>query len=157
MPTVGGFGAYNMNFLNNDGLKLYSKNYPNSYAGVSLNIPLSAGGKRLMNIKQAKFQIKKTDWDISDTQHQIDAEYSQALAEYNSNYANYKAQKENLTMANEIYNIIQLQYRAGIKNYLEVVVAQSDLQTAQINYFNNLYQVLSAKINLQKALGQIKF
>ncbi|MDB5227802.1 MAG: TolC family protein [Bacteroidota bacterium] len=157
MPSLNGFGAYNMNFLNNDGLQLYSKNYPNSYAGIGMVIPLSRGGKRLMNIKAAKYQIKKTDLDITDLQNNIDAEYAQAIASYNSNLANYQSLKENMSMANEVYSIIDLQYRAGIKTYLEVVIAQSDLRTSQINYFNALYQVLAAKIDLQKSLGQIKY
>lgn len=157
MPIVSGFGAYNMNFLNNDGLQLYAKNYPNSYAGVALSIPLSQGGKRLMNIKQSKWQIRKADLDITEVQNNINAQYAQAIAAYNSSLANYKALKENLVMASEVYDIIDLQYRSGIKTYLEVIVAQSDLRTAQINYFNALYQVLSGKIDLQRALGQIKF
>jgi outer membrane protein TolC len=37
-----------------------------------------------------------------------------------------------------------------------VVTAQSDLRTAQINYFNALFQVLAGKIDLQRSLGQIK-
>lgn len=157
MPSLNGFGAYNMNFLNNDALKLYSQNYPNSYAGIGLVIPLSRGGKRLMNIKAAKYQLKKTDLDITDLQNNIDAQYAQAIANYNSNLANYQSLKENMSMANEVYSIVDLQYRAGIKTYLEVVIAQSDLRTSQINYFNALYQVLSAKIDLQKSLGQIKY
>ena len=32
-----------------------------------------------------------------------------------------------------------------------------DLRSAEINYFNSLYQVLSSKIDLQRALGQIKY
>lgn len=157
MPLVSGFGAYNMNFLNNDGLKLYSKNYPNSYAGIALTIPLSQGGKRLMNIKQAKFQIKKTDLDITDAENNINAQYAQAIAAYNSNLANYKALKENMDIANEVYGIIDLQYRAGIKTYLEVITAQSDLRTSQINYYNALFQLLAGKIDLQRSLGQLKY
>ncbi len=157
MPIISGFGAYNMNFLNNDGLQLYSKNYPNSYAGLSVVVPLSRGGKRLMNIKQSKFQIKKTDLDITETENSINAEYAQAIANYNSNLANFQSLKENLSMANEVYGIIDLQYRSGIKTYLEVVIAQSDLRTSQINYYNALYQLLAAKIDLQKSLGQIKY
>jgi len=157
MPIVSGFGAYNMNFLNDDALQLYSKNYPNSYAGLSVVIPLSQGGKRLMNIKQSKWQIKKANLDITEVQNNINAQYAQAIAAYNSSIANYQALKENLTMANEVYTIIDLQYRSGIKTYLEVIVAQSDLRTSQINYYNALYQVLSGKIDLQRSLGQIKF
>jgi len=58
-------------------------------------------------------------------------------------------------MAQEVYDVIQLQYRAGVKTYLEVVTAETDLRTAQINYYNALYQVLSAKIDVLKSQGEI--
>ena len=63
--------------------------------------------------------------------------------------------KENLQLANEVYNTIQLQYKSGVKNYLEVITAETDLRNAQVNYTNALYQVLSAKVDVQQALGVI--
>ncbi len=53
--------------------------------------------------------------------------------------------------------MIQLQYKTGIKTYLEVITAETDLRNARINYFNSLYQVLASKIDVQKALGQINY
>ena len=49
--------------------------------------------------------------------------------------------------------MVSLQYREGIKTYLDVIVAQSDLRTAELNYFNALFNVLASKIDLEKALG----
>ncbi|HLP51681.1 MAG TPA: TolC family protein, partial [Chitinophagales bacterium] len=157
LPSLQGFAAYNMNYLNDDAAKLYNTNYPNSYAGVTVAIPLVAGGKRWMNIRQAKWQLKKSDWDITGLENNINAQYAQALAAYNSSLANYNAVKENLQLAQEVYNIIQLQYRSGVKTYLEVLIAESDLRTSQINYYNALYQALSGKVDLQQAAGQLKY
>lgn len=157
LPSLQGFAAYNMNYLNDDAAKLYNINYPNSYAGVTVAIPLVAGGKRWMNIRQAKWQLKKSDWDITGLENNINAEYAQALAAYNSSLANYNAVKENLQLAQEVYNIIQLQYRSGVKTYLEVLIAESDLRTSQINFYNALYQALSGKVDLQQAAGQLKY
>jgi len=157
LPSVSGFAAYNLNYLNNDFDALYKTSYPNSYVGLTLSIPIVTGGKRWMNIRQAKWQLKKVDWDITGLENNMNAQYAQALASYNSNLANYTALKDNMALAKDVYNVIQLQYRSGVKTYLEVLVAESDLRTAQINYFNALYQVLSSKVDLQKALGQIKY
>lgn len=157
LPSVQGFAAYNMNYLNDDFSLLYKNNYPQSYAGITVALPLVAGGKRWMNIRQAKWQLKQADWDITNSENNINAEYAGALAAYNSSLANYTALKENKQLAQEVYNVIQLQYRNGVKTYLELLIAESDLRTSQINYYNALYQVLSSKVDLQKALGQIKF
>jgi outer membrane protein len=79
------------------------------------------------------------------------------LSSYKSNLANYLAQKENVELAKEVYDVIQLQYRNGVRTYLDVTIAESDLRTTRINYFNALYQVLASKMDVQRALGQINY
>jgi len=157
IPTIAGFADYNLNYLNNNFSELYKTDYPSSYAGITLAFPIIHGGKRWMAIRQAKWQLKKTDWDLTDLQHTINSQYAQAQANYLSNLANYTALKENMNLAQQVYDIINRQYRSGVKAYLEVINAESDLRTSQINYYNALYQVLSSKIDLQRALGQLKY
>jgi outer membrane protein TolC len=85
------------------------------------------------------------------------AEYTRALAAYKSNLKNYLTQKENVTLATEVFDIIELQYRNGVRPYLDVTVAESDLRTTRINYFNSLNQVLASKMDVLSALGQIAY
>ncbi|MFT4018480.1 MAG: TolC family protein [Agriterribacter sp.] len=155
IPSLSANGAYILNYLNNDFGKLYNTSYPNSYAGLSLNFPIFQGGKRRYNIKQAEWQLKRTDLDIASLKNSVSSEYSAAIAGYKANLANYIAVKENVELAKEVYDVIQMQYRAGVKTYLELITAETDLRTAQINYFDALYGVLSSKIDVQKSLGQI--
>lgn len=155
IPSLSANGAYNLNYLNNEFSKLYNTSYPNSYAGLTLTFPIFQGGKRHYNIKQAEWQLKRTDLDIVNLKNAVNSEYSAALAGYKANLANYFAVKQNVELAKEVYEVIQLQYRAGVKTYLEVITAETDLRTAQINYFDALYGVLSSKIDVQKSLGLI--
>ncbi|MFT3946654.1 MAG: TolC family protein [Agriterribacter sp.] len=155
IPSVSANGAYILNYLNNDFGKLYNTSYPNSYAGLSLSFPIFQGGKRRYNLKQAEWQLKRTDLDIVGLKNSVNSEYSAALASYKANLANYIAVKENVALAKEVYEVIQLQYRAGVKTYLELITAETDLRTAQINYYDALYGVLSSKVDVQKSLGQI--
>jgi len=155
LPSVAINGAYNLSFLNNDFAKLYNRNYPNSFAALTLTVPIYQGGKRKAKINIANLQVTRVDKDIQNLQNLVNSQYANALANYKSNYANYIALKENVALAQEIYNVIQLQYRSGIKTYLEVITSETDLRTSQINYFNALYQLLASKIDAQKALGQV--
>lgn len=157
IPTLSAFGAYNLNYFNNSFSKLYSNAAPNSYAGLNLAFPIFQGFKRTADIKQAELQVTRIDWDIISFQKNISAEYAQALAAYKANFENYKALKENVQLAQEVYDVIQLQYKSGIKTYLEVITSETDLRSAQINYYNALYQVLASKTDVQKALGQINY
>ena len=155
-PSVSAFGNYNFNFLNNNFGKLYGTNFPNFYAGVKINLPLFQGNKRVYQTKAAEIAIKRVDWDLIQMRNSINTQYEQALSAYKSSLNDYLVLKENLQLANEVYNTIQLQYKSGIKNYLEVITAETDLRNAQVNYTNALYQVLTAKVDVQQALGILK-
>jgi outer membrane protein TolC len=123
--------------------------------GLQLSLPIFQGSKRLHNIKQAELQLKRSDWDVEALKNQINTEYTQAMSAYKSNLNEYLVLKENMELAKEVYDLIELQYREGIKAYLEVITAQTDLRSAQLNYYNAMYTVLSSKIDLERALGTI--
>jgi outer membrane protein TolC len=155
-PTVSLFANYNVNFLNDELVQLYNQGYPNSFAGLQVGFPIFQGGKRRQNIKQAEFQYEKTGWALENSRNVINTEYQNALSIYKSDWNTYQMLKENLGLAEEVYRVLDAQYKAGIKNYLEVVVAQTDLQKAELNYANAVYQLLIDKIDVLKALGDIQ-
>lgn len=157
LPSVSANGAYNLNYQNNRVGKLYGENYPNSFAAISFTVPVFQGGKRKANIRTAELQLKRGEQDIITLKNAVNAQYAQALATYKSSLENYRALKENVALAKEVYEVIQLQYRSGIKTYLEVITAEADLRSSQINYFNALYQVLSGKVDVQKTLGKTAY
>jgi outer membrane protein len=155
LPTLSAYAYYINYFYNNNFDELYKQNFPNSYIGATLTWPIFQGGKRSANIKQQKWVLKRLDLDIVNLKNTMNAQYTQALSAYKANLTTYQALKQNVETAKEVYDVIQLQYKSGVKTYLEVITAETDLRNAQINYFNSLYSVLASKIDLQKALGQI--
>jgi outer membrane protein TolC len=157
LPDVSANGAYNLNFQSNEFSKLYSTNYPNSFAALTLSFPIFQGGKRKADIAAAKLELKRNEWDIVGLKNLVNSDYARALAGYKSSLANYLALKENVDLAKEVYDVIQLQYRSGIKTYLEVITSETDLRTAQINYFDAIYGLLVSKIDVQRELGQISY
>jgi outer membrane protein len=157
LPSVSAAGGYNLNFQNNDFAKLYGANYPNSFAGITLALPIFQGGKRKADIKTAELQLTRNNLDIIGLRNTVNTQYATALAGYESSMENYLALKQNVALAQEVYDVIQLQYRSGIKAYLEVITAETDLRTSQINYFNALYGVLANKVDVERALGQVAY
>jgi outer membrane protein len=156
LPSAYLYGVYNFSYLNSDFGKLYERAFPNSNVGVQLNFPIFQGTKRTYQVRAARWQVERLDWDIVSLQSIIRTEYEQALALYKGNLANYNALKENVQLAIEVYDVIRLQYQQGIKTYLDVIVAESDLRTSQINLYTATYQLLVSKIDLQKALGTLQ-
>ncbi len=155
LPTVSFFVNYNLLYQNQEFTQLYSRVFPNSLFGLTLALPIFQGGKRLQNIKIAELQFERSDWDVTGLRNDINTEFTQALAQYKSDWINYQTLRENVSLAREVYDVIQLQYKSGVKTYLDVVIAQTDLRTAEFNYTNALYQVISSKLDVERALGLI--
>ncbi|MBA3827429.1 MAG: TolC family protein [Taibaiella sp.] len=155
IPSVGAFYNYYQPYLNDNFSKLYNQAYPYSTIGLNFSVPLFTGFRRLENVHKARLQEKRDDWEVSSLKSEMYTEYKQALASYKSNLYNLHAMEDNVQMAKEVYNIVRLQYREGIKAYLDVITAEADLRTSEINYLNALFQLLSSKVDLQKALGDI--
>ena len=153
LPSLSAVGAYNLNYFSNKTSDLYNQSVPSAYAGLTLSIPIFTGTRRLQNLSKARLQVDRADLDLLASKYSINTEYVQALADYKSNYTNWQLLKQNVDLAKDVYNVVSLQYREGIKTYLDVIVAQSDLRTAELNYFNALFNVLASKIDLEKALG----
>ncbi|MGN6639820.1 MAG: TolC family protein [Mucilaginibacter sp.] len=155
LPSVSAVGAYNWVYLSNSFSTLYNNVYPNGYVGLSVNLPIFQGTKRLQNLSKARLQADRVDLDIVNIKNSINTEYTTALGNYKSNYTNWQLLKQNVSLAKDVYKVVSLQYREGVKTYLDVIVSQSDLRTAELNYYNALFQLLSSKIDLEKALGTL--
>ncbi|AYL94628.1 TolC family protein [Mucilaginibacter celer] len=153
LPSLSAVGSYQHAYFSHDFSDLYDKSFPTGYVGLTLSVPIFQGTKRLQNLAKARLTVQRTDLDLVNTKNTINTQYTQALAAYKSNYASYRLIRENVDLASDVYKVVSLQYREGVKTYLDVIVAQSDLRTAQLSYYNALFNLLSSKIDLQRALG----
>jgi outer membrane protein TolC len=157
LPTLSTFYNYNRVYQNNEFSELYKTAYPNQQAGAQFALPLFTGLRRIQNLKIARLQDERLDLDLFDVRNQITTEYDQAMGVYKGELSQLNALQNNLVDAKEVYRVINLQYREGVKTFLELTVAEADLRTAQLNYYNALFNVLSSKLDVQRALGNITF
>jgi multidrug efflux system outer membrane protein len=157
LPTVSAFFDYNLAYENNRFSDLFSNTYPSSLVGLSLNIPIFTGFARLHNLHKAQLQEQLIGWDEIDLKSQLYKEYTTTLAAYKSNLYNFNILQKNVAMAKRVYFVVNLQYKQGIVAYLNVITAESNLITAEINYTNALFQLMSSKIDLEKAMGNITY
>lgn len=155
MPSLSGFVNYSWNYLNNDFKNLYDKAFPASIAGLKLSVPIFQGTKRTQEIRKSQLLERRIDLDLENTRNQINTQYEQALATYKAGLNDWRTANENVGISKQVYTTIKLQYDEGIKTYLDLMTAETDLRTSQLNYLNALYSLLSAKLDVQQALGTI--
>jgi outer membrane protein TolC len=81
-------------------------------------------------------------------------EVSNARKSYQTANDRLNAQKKNIALAEKIYQTTQKKYKEGLGSSLEIAQAEQSLYASQQNYNQALYDVIIAKINLDKAFGK---
>jgi len=127
---------------------------PTALVGLSLRIPILDGLG-----KSAKTERQRLAYEISQNQraqltHLIDIEIANARKQYQAATERLEHQKKSLALAEKIYNTTEIKYKEGVGTSLELNQAERDLFETQQNYTQALYEILVAKMELKKALGQ---
>ena len=157
LPTVSAFYNYNLDYESTRFSDLFDRSYPSQLIGLSLSVPIFTGFYRTNNLKKARLQERITDYSIVDFKSQIYTEYTTALANYKANLYDLQLLKQNVALARRTYFVVDLQYKQGLVAYLNVITAEANLISSEISYLNSLFTVLSNKVDLQKAMGDITF
>lgn len=155
IPTLSAFYNYNILYLSPVGNELFNQGYPFSLIGVRLNYPLFQGGRRIFETREAALQLDNVELEQKNFSNQVQAAHQEALSRYKNQLYLFNIQERNKKLAEEIYEVISLQYEEGIKNFLEVIVAETDLRTSRINYTRSLFAVLTSKLAVQRARGEV--
>ena len=85
----------------------------------------------------------------------IDLQQTVSKESLKSALLNLSAQQRNVQLAENVYNTTKKKFESGLGSSFEVLQADNDWQTAQSNYFNQLYNAIIAKISFQSSLGKL--
>ena len=82
-------------------------------------------------------------------------EVQQARSNYLNGLEQLSTQKVNLALAEDIFETTQIKYTEGVGSSLEMTNAQTQLFATQAQYISALFSLLSARSDLEKALGNL--
>jgi outer membrane protein TolC len=127
---------------------------PTALIGLQANIPIYDFGGRSARVERAKLATQKVINQRNDIQRGIQLEVLNARATFTANSDRLRITKDNLALAQRIYDTTQVKYREGVGSSVEIVQAEQALYESQANYLNALYETLVAKEDLFFALGR---
>jgi outer membrane protein len=130
--------------------------YPTAFIGATLTLPIFDGLQRERKIDQAKLGLEKINNELTEVSNALSMEAEISRTTLQNALSSLKTQEANLELANEVVRVSKLKYDQGVGSNLEVINAETSLREAQTNYYNALYDALVAKVDLDKALGNIK-
>jgi outer membrane protein TolC len=129
--------------------------FTSSFIGIRLTIPLFDGGAKNARIESAKLDLQKTQNNIEQMKLMIDKDVDEARIRMKSALLTMDSQKDNVELAEKVYNSTKLKYEQGLGSNQEIYSAQTELKVAQNNYYSSLYDAINAKIDYLKATGKL--
>jgi outer membrane protein TolC len=126
---------------------------PSTALGLNLSMTLFDGLRAKASIAEVRLRRNKTINDMKTFQNAASMEYENALRAYHTQLDMVAVQKQNVQLANSIYSNTVFKYKEGVGSALELLQAETDLKTGQANYLNALYDLVMAKLDLKKAIG----
>ncbi len=156
LPTVALSGSYAKNAQRNK-FDFFGKGdwFTVSSVGLNVAVPIFSGFAKDARVKQAQISLEQTNNNIASLKNQIDNDVMQANTNLKTAIATMDFQKQNMALAETVYNQTKKKYEVGTGSNTEITSAQTDLITAQTNYINALYSAIIAKIDYQKAVGKL--
>lgn len=149
------FPSINLSFLpgvENNELSNFLKSPYSDFVG-SLAGPLIDFGKRKRKYKVALAAYEEARIDYENVALKAFTEVNTILHTYYHVQESYKRTKELLDASEQYLKLAQLQFRAGMINYIDVLDAQRSYFDAQIAYSNSIRDQYIALVNIYKALG----
>ena len=156
LPSIAAFGNFGFNNGANKFEVYTTKNYGFANIGLAVNMPLFDGFQKYRKAQQAKINIQKGNNTLLELEKGIAAQTKIAQLQLKNSTETLSSQKNNMVLAEEIARVTKEKYAKGVGSSLEVTNAESELKTAQINYYEALYNSLVNKVELDAALGVLK-
>lgn len=156
LPTVALFGNYQKNAQRNE-FNFFNNGqwFTSSLIGLKVSVPIFDGFAKAARVAKAKLELQKTDNNIEQLKANIDNDVEQARLSFTSSVLTMDAQKQNMELAEKVYNTTKLKYEQGLGSNLEIYTAQTELKVAQNNYYGALYDAIIARIDYLKATGKL--
>lgn len=157
-PSLGTFFQVGGNFFNNQRWLFLGEGTTANLNGViwgfNLKVPLFSSWGRVSKLKQLKIEIQKTENTKQMVEDGLELGYISSKIQVKNNYSKLQTAKGNFDLAGEIRRVNTIKYKEGLISSLNLTQAESQYFDAQQKYFQTIYELLVAKIALDKSMNQ---
>lgn len=159
LPSLVAYGSLSAAALRTE-FTIFNSNYrwfPIGIIGATLNVPIFDGLQKRAKIRQEKYSLQKIQNEVKSFDQAIRLETNSNRAALLDAQNALRLQEKNVQLATDVVRSTRLKYEQGVGSNLEVIDAETTLKEAQANYYNAAYDAIVARINLDKALGNLQY
>ena len=154
LPKLSAFASYQQNSYSNKFNFFDDAHwFPTKLVGLSFSMPIFSSLGRNQRVQQAKIEMQQMSIAKKQMEQQLLLEIKNARSEYTFALNQFNTVKENLKLAERIYNKTKTKYEEGVNSSMDLTQANNQLLETQSNYINAALLLINAKSNLDKALN----
>ncbi|MEZ4857577.1 MAG: TolC family protein [Flavobacteriaceae bacterium] len=127
--------------------------FQSSILGVSMNLPIFSSGFRNARTQQARIAMDQSKTQLEETIQNVKLQFDTAKSNYQFSIDKYENAKKNLALAERIENKNQIKFSEGLSSSFDLRQAQTQLYTAQQQYFQSMLDLINAKTQLETVLN----
>lgn len=143
-------GGYPYGTTANKGIRSFS-----DVLGIEINIPIFSGGYTSSRVREAKLLKFKTEEDAEFLKREIELKIRENFLNLQANFAEIEAYYQALKSAQLSLESTQLAFKEGLRNGIEVLVAQQVLFNAKRDLLKSRYNYLIYLISLKQSIGML--
>ena len=118
----------------------------NASAGVTVSVPIFDNRRTRSNVKQAKLQQANSRLDLQDRKNTLSSTIEQYWINANTQHQNFIAAKTRVKGQQASYELLNEQFKNGLKNVVEVLQGRDNLISAEQAMLQSKYMTL---LNIQ--------
>jgi outer membrane protein TolC len=152
-PTLYGNASYLFQ-SNSNRFKLDNRN-ENFIVGLSLNVPIFTGLYTQAQVQKARIDVSRVKTRISKANDDVRIQLQNIDLRLRESRERIEAAQKNTQTAGRAYDIAETRVDNGLATQLELRESRIDLDRAQVNFYEAIYDYLDAYFDWQLASGKV--
>ncbi|WP_375561148.1 TolC family protein [Bernardetia sp. OM2101] len=140
-------------FSGNEEYKIQGSNI--GIIGLNLSVPIFDSFRKKHQAQQVIVAQNQLSFDRQNLVNSIQMEFNNATQTLKQNRTLIETQKENMNLAEELYEVTRLSYQEGVAPLTELLDAETSLKESQTQYLTSLLQLNLAELDFMKSSGQL--
>lgn len=154
-PSLSGYARFGTQALANEFKNATGQWDSFNSIGLKLSVPIFSGLKRKSQLDQTKLTLLNAKENRKLISNNYQLQFQNSSTQLLSSYTSHINNKENLTLAKDVLESIQLQYQKGTASLSDFLNSDYSFKEAQRNYLISLINYLSSKLDNEKAQGTL--
>lgn len=151
-PTVSAFYSFQWNAFRDEFtfLNFEERWFRTQVLGLNISIPVFRSGAQRAKVAQASIALEQARTARIQASQGLTVEAASARSALDSAYENYLNTKENMKLAEKVYDVTLIKYNEGVASSLDLTQAHDKYLMAQSDYIQAMSGLLTAKNKLDR-------